>query len=120
MEIVNKFHEMIALNKALNYVRFTCTASEVQELIFSETIVSMHLRLIDNLRIEYAKEGIEIPEDFGYIEDEGDYFNVIIAQLRNLNSWHKLDDKAKKEIILLMIKPYRIKEVSVNYLINYK
>lgn len=120
MEIINEFHQMIALNKALNYIRFKSTDSDTSELFFSNTIVEMHLQLIEKLREEYKKKGFEIPLDFGYIEEEQDLFNIIITRIRNLTTWSTFDDKTKKEIILLIIKPYSIKENSLQYLMDYK
>lgn len=111
---------MIALNKMLNHLRFGNTSGEIQEMVFSPFIVDFHLRLTDKLRQECKKINVEIPEDFGYIEDaKNDSFTAIIGHIRTVADWKQKDKSLKMEIIELIVKPYKIKPATVEFLIDY-
>ncbi len=117
MEELNDY-ELMALNKALFYIRFQCTDGETANIKSSQFLIEAHLKILDRLDVFYKKENITVTYDT-FIEDENDYLNTIIATIRHIDGWHKLSEDVKKEIIYDFVKPFKIKENTINFLINY-
>lgn len=118
MEIKNMY-ELIALNKALTFLRFECREYEVQYIAGSPLIKDIHLVVMDNLRELYKKDNIIMPNDFGFIEDNDAYLQTIITTIKNIASWTALSEHLKKDHVNNLISPYKIKDDTLKYLINY-
>lgn len=117
---INDLYELMALNKALVFLRFQCQDYEAQHISGSPLIKNIHLEVMKSLKEMYKKENVFIPDDLGYIEDYNEYLLTIINTIRNINGWYKLEESIKRTQIEILISPYKIKENTLKFLINYE
>ena len=80
--------------------------------------VDLHLQILDDLRVEYKKIAIELPFEFGNLEDDNYNMKILKERIKNVNGWNRFSLAKKKDIILLVIKPYKMKNEILEDLIN--
>lgn len=118
MEIEMNNYELMAINQALFFFRFKCLDSEAVNVKCSSFLANAHQNILVKLNEFYIEEGIVVNYD-GFIEDQDEnYMQAIIATIKNIEHWTNLSSEIKIEQIIVLTLPYKIKDETIEYLIN--
>ena len=112
--------ELIALQKALNFIKFGKDEENKNLLSGSPFIGSLLKKVTDELVDYYKKFSPTFTGEWGYIEDNQHIFLLIRNRIVEESDWGILSNDIKRNIIVEYCFPYKIKEESIFLLMGNK
>ena len=105
--------ELIALQKALNFIKFGEDEEDKNLLSGSPFIGSLLKKVTDELIDYYKKSSPKFTGEWGYIEDYQHKFLVIMNRVSKDENWQTFTNDTKRNIIVEYCFPYSIREESI-------
>ncbi len=106
--------ELIALQKALNFIKF----GEDQEdkiMLCGSPHISKLLQQVTNALIEHYRKYVPtFSGEWGNIEEAPHILHQIKKNIDNMDNWNNNTNDMKKKIIIEFCSPYSIKEETIN------
>ncbi|UIR55920.1 hypothetical protein LZQ00_16865 [Sphingobacterium sp. SRCM116780] len=104
---INKEHELIVLSKVLDIIRFHIINDESSYLAQSPITTELYLKVRGELSNHLHQMGYNENQEF-YIEDFPKKLEAIIFHIKNVENWNILTLDTRSEIVLGLIKPFRV------------
>ena len=102
--------ELIALQRALNFIKFGEDEEDKNLLSGSPFIGSLLKKVTDELVDYYKKFSPNFTGEWGYIENNQHIFLIIKNRTVEEKDWKTLSNDVKRSIIIEYCFPYKIKE----------
>ena len=114
MEIRN-LKELVALMKLLKFVKFENSDFELSFFAGSPILSEIFKKISEEVKNHNGKEK---EFDWGYIEDENGYIEIIKERVKKIPDWNIINISQKIELIKVFIHPYKCNKFTMNELCN--
>ena len=111
--------ELIALSKALGFVRFQSQEYEVRYLAGSPHIAEIYKRICEAAGEYYKSKNIPFPDEWPFIESIRGYLDTIKVHIKNTDNWKELKPDQRDSFLKTLIYPYKIAEGTLSELIRF-
>lgn len=115
----NHHAELIALSKALNFIKFRCHDSDCSHLAGSPYIGDLFKNVLIELEPYYKKSNIEANVTDIYIDDDAQALDAIRYHITNVSSWNEIANEQKKSVLKEYIKPFKFTKNTIKVLLDY-
>lgn len=122
MLVIKERHELIALLKALGFVKYHCQDYDCREIAGSPIINQLLRETKSALRPFLEASGIkdEVRLGWGLIDKYPEYISTIKTHLSNVENWSDLSEEIKREAIIDFIEPMISSDEVVSELLNWR
>lgn len=122
MLVIKERHELIALLKALGFVKYHCQDYDCRELAGSPIINHLLRETKSALRPFLEASGIkdEARLGWGVIDKYPEYISTIKTHLSNVENWSDLSEEIKRAAIIDFIEPMISSDEVVSELLNWR
>ena len=110
---IEEIAELIALQKALNFIKFGEDDEDKNLLSGSPFIGSLLKKVTAELVDYYKKFSPNFTGEWGHIEDSQHNFLIIKEKISREENWKTLTNDIKRKIIVEYCFPYSIREESI-------
>ena len=115
---IEKIDELLALRKALFFIKFVSEDTEAHYLAGSPILGSLLEKINEELQPFLVKKGIKSETFYGYIEKHNSFIDAIKRHTKNILHWDELDKDAKVQTIKTLASPYEIKNETIMNIIS--
>ena len=105
---INNIQELIALSKALVFIKFGDDENERRFLASSPYINQLLKEASNALTNDYKKKNPHYKGEWGKIEDKHDYLEQVKKHIKSIDNWEKLSMDTKMSIIKTLCYPFNI------------
>ena len=102
--------EIIALSKALRFVRFQSEDYDAREFAGSPLIAEVHKRVSEAAGEYYKSKNIPFQDEWPSIESIKSYLKVIKIHIKNVNNWRELKPEHRDSFLKTLVYPYKISD----------
>ena len=113
-------HELIALKKALFFIKFGDDETEKSFLAGSPIINKLLADTHNSLLEYYQKKLPSYSGEWGWIEEKTDLLNAVIEHIKNIEerNWNQLATEIKHKVVKDLCFPYSISEKTITKIIS--
>jgi hypothetical protein len=111
--------ELVALSKALQFVRFSSEDYDAKEFAGSPHIAEVYKRVCEATNEYYKSLNIRVSEEWPFIETVKGYLNVVKVHIKHTNNWPDLQPSQKDLYVKTLIFPYKVSDKTISELIQY-
>ncbi|MCR9015011.1 hypothetical protein [Aquiflexum gelatinilyticum] len=110
--------ELLALLKALEFVKYQSKDYESRYLAGSPIIGELYRKISESLHKYYEEIHIPYSKEWVNIESIPAYLNVISNHIANIDNWKDLSEESKIEVVKVFIYPFKVEDSTLVKLIE--
>jgi hypothetical protein len=111
--------ELIALSKALQFVRFQSKDYEARHLAGSPHIAEVYKRISEATGEYYRSLNVPFPNEWPSIESINGYLDVIKIRIKDTDNWNDMQSDQRDSFLKTLVYPYKISDGTLIDLVRF-